>query len=277
MKQITVTEHTLSGIKLIKSTEWNGELYQMSRAAFVEHKADSLFGRPGIYVIYSDHFDKQAYGRSIYIGQGDEVRTRLESHTANKKFWNRILFFTAEWMNIAYAFNVENEFISLARLADRYILDNEVGGQTKQLGEEDRDRYEKYIAAAKGVVSLANIDIFTLNEDGIFASAKDFMPKASLRVTDWDLPSVAVTAGSIARLDSSHQDVQPLLAVGKLSYSQHKREYVFNEDTEISVGTNTSIPNILGIHATWFENDRGVNLVDMLKAVRDGRIQRPPR
>lgn len=169
MQKITIEKFELSDAKRITSLDWGGELYQMSRSAYLRHKKSKLFTCPGIYIIYADHFDKQTYGHHIYIGQGDDVGERLKTHAGGKKFWNHVLFLTSEWMNIAYSFNIENEFIESARIAGRYAIDNDIGGQPKQLGSEDRSRCDKFIRGAKDVIELANIDIFTAYRWHLFA------------------------------------------------------------------------------------------------------------
>lgn len=272
VQQITISNFRIKGVRYISSSDWDGEIYQTSRAAFLEHKEDKLFGRPGVYVIYADHFDKQTYGHHIYIGQGDEVRTRLACHAAKKYFWNRVLFFTSEWMNVAYTFNIENEFLSSAKLASRYVLDNDVGGQSKQMGTEDLARCAQFIAGAKDAVQLLNIDIFTANEDGIFHAARSFMPKASLRIINWDPPAVLMHASSTLRLLMPPTQAVALLAEGKVSVDPSGRNYVFNEDVELEVETE-SIANVFGVSISFFENSCGVTVSDRLEAVRDARIQ----
>jgi hypothetical protein len=63
----------------------------------------------------------------LYVGEGDPIRPRLESHYAQKDFWTRAIGFTtttAGQLNKAHAQFLELRFIALARAAKRLPLDN---------------------------------------------------------------------------------------------------------------------------------------------------------
>ena len=168
MKNIKISRTHINGIVLITNDDWDGEVYQMSRATFIENKDSDFLDRAGVYVIYADHFDKNEFGKEIYIGQGDDVRQRLISHAKEKPFWNKVLLFTSKKMNIALSFNIENQFILKARFANRYIVINQDIGQNKKLGQEDFLYLEEYLSKSFSLIDLAGIDIFKFNEDGVF-------------------------------------------------------------------------------------------------------------
>ena len=276
MKSITITKLGQKDIAKITSDEWEGELYQLSRATFVDRISDAIFGRPGVYVIYADHFDKEKYGSHIYIGQGDEVRTRLHQHTKQKPFWNKVLFFTSEWMNVAFAFNIENEFIQCAKTACRYKLDNGISGQSKQLGSEDLQKYERYVDAAKKVTYLANIDIFTANNDAVFSLKSDRFAKAVVRVLSWIPRKVTVSAGSKFPGRATDSEFSSLAELGIVAHSGH--HWTFQSDVELEVkdGRIAGMPQLLGIYLIHFTNNCGVTLKKSFDAVQSGSIQRSP-
>jgi len=273
MKQITIEKFRLEGVKLISSSDWDGELYQMSRSTYLRHKNDKLFSRPGTYVIYADHFDKQSLGHHIYIGQGDAVGARLDSHVAGKKFWNHVLFFTSEWMNIAFSFNIEHEFLETTTIASRYLIDNDISGQPKQLGKDDRKRLDDYIASAKVVVALANIDIFTANTDGTF-SVKDALYNANLKIVDCGRRSVKILADSRMYLHTDNIEVASLLASGTI-LEESKARFLFKEDVEVQIDMSKILPTVLGVHAKRFTNTCGVSISEVIEAVRSNLVQRP--
>ncbi len=230
-----------------------------------------MFRRSGTYIIYADHFNKQSYGNQIYIGQGDRVGSRLDAHVQAKRFWNRVLFFTSDWMNIAHAHNIESEFIESARIAGRYTIDNEVSGQSKNLGMDDKDKCDRYILGAKEIVHLSNIDIFSFNTDAIF-SIRDRSHTARMKIVDFENPSVILYANSEIFLWKESKELSELITSGRVLEKMGKI-YLFNEDVELQVNMNEIVPSLLGIHVTKFVNTCGVNALEAIKSVRAGRVE----
>ena len=52
------------------------------------------FSRAGVYILvgYKDEVDDLP---TIYVGEGDVIRNRIDSHYQTKDFWDRAIVFTA--------------------------------------------------------------------------------------------------------------------------------------------------------------------------------------
>ncbi len=57
----------------------------------------------------------------IYIGETDDLPGRLDSHSKNKDFWNRVIVFTSKDANLnkAHIRHLEGHLIALAKAANR--------------------------------------------------------------------------------------------------------------------------------------------------------------
>ena len=273
MKKIIIEKYHLEGIKQITAPSWDGEIYQMSRLNYLQHKGSNLFKQVGTYIIYADHFNKQSFGNHIYIGQGDDIGERLLSHTKSKKFWNQALFLTSNWMNIAHAFNIENEFIETARIAGRYAIDNDASGQTKKLGTEDKIKCDEYIRDAKNVIALANIDIFNANIDGIFSYSFG-KHGAHLKINDADKRQVQIIANSEMLIHRECSELLELIKSGRVTRKAHCI-YLFTENVEMQIDMSRILPELLGVHVKNFKDACGVNASEKIEAIRSLRVQPP--
>jgi hypothetical protein len=76
----------------------------------------------------------------IYIGEGDPVKPRLESHFSNKDFWTRAVFFVAGagQLNKAHVQFLESQLIQRAKDAKRMRLENIKSENEPTLSEADR-------------------------------------------------------------------------------------------------------------------------------------------
>jgi hypothetical protein len=83
----------------------------------------------------------------MYIGEGDPVGNRIDSHVANKDFWRRGLIFTAEGrrLNKAHIQHLESRLVSIAKQAARVELDNGNHPQPPVLSEEEHAFCENFL------------------------------------------------------------------------------------------------------------------------------------
>lgn len=264
----------MQDVHLVSSTEWDGKLYTMSRETYLKHSDNALLKGVGIYVIYADHYDKKTFGRGIYIGQGDDVGERLKRHAATKRFWNRVLFFTSDWMNVAYTHNVEHAFIKAAKSASRYELDNDVSGQEKKLGLDDGERLQTYLMRTRAVLHLANIDIFTINVDEIYRWKRGrFL--ATLRLHSFTESKVVVLAGSqVLCMHGVDVELEEEISAG--SVTKDGSVLTFAHDTVVRIDDGRISQSLLGISTSTWINSCGASVYDALVAFRSGTIFLPP-
>ena len=81
-----------------------------------EVKARPELAQTGVYLLLGPRPDGE--GEMLYVGEGDPIRPRLESHYAQKDFWTRAIGFTtatAGQLNKAHVQFLESRLIALAR------------------------------------------------------------------------------------------------------------------------------------------------------------------
>jgi len=159
----------LPGVESISLEGSDGKVLRMEKSSFRRFKLHSKLDLAGVYLLLStDDNEKQ-----IYIGEGDDVRARLASHSSTKRFWNYIYIFTSDNMNIAFAKNIEHSFILKAKKASRYNVTNIEEGGSKKLGVKDREYLKKLIESYKEVVKFVDLDVFEPTTETLYTYVGD--------------------------------------------------------------------------------------------------------
>ena len=127
------------GVRIVTRDDWPGKAVVFPRELLGEVKGRKEFQQPGVYLL--------AGGKKLYIGEGDPLGDRLESHARNKSFWKKAEFFTAEGgrLNKAHVQHLESRLIALAYEADLAEMDNGNKPLAPALSEEEYASAENFL------------------------------------------------------------------------------------------------------------------------------------
>lgn len=149
-----------TGILVATRDDGIGKATIFSRALLGEAKGRKEWALPGIYLLVSQ--------TKLYIGEGDPVGRRLESHASTKAFWDRALFFTADTrLNKAHIQHLESKLVKLATQAAVSPLDNGNVPQAPALGEEEYAFAENVLADLLVMLPLLGFNHFVPADDSI--------------------------------------------------------------------------------------------------------------
>ncbi|MGH7058612.1 MAG: hypothetical protein ACREFZ_12220, partial [Acetobacteraceae bacterium] len=83
--RIFVPDGDPEGVRIIDRMNWTGLGIVFPREKWPSTKQRTEFSRPGVYILtgYRSAEDELP---TIYIGEGDVLRTRIDSHFQNKEF-----------------------------------------------------------------------------------------------------------------------------------------------------------------------------------------------
>lgn len=174
--QVNITTTSIDDITEITSPDWNGKIITLTRLSYDKWRSsDSIPETAAIYILTSNRYNEPGKKNSIYIGHTESVKTRIETHAANKDFWTAAFVLTSreDWMNIAFTKNIECKFIELAKLANRYTVTNGNDGGSTHLGVEDLEKLNTFIIGVKSVFKIARLDFFELNMNGVFTKTSE--------------------------------------------------------------------------------------------------------
>lgn len=159
--RIFVADGDPDGLRIVEKSNWIGKALVFPRALLPHVKARPELAQTGVYLLLGPRPDGE--GEMLYVGEGDPIRPRLESHYAQKDFWTRAIGFTtatAGQLNKAHVQFLEARLIALARAAKRVPLDNANQPAEPSLSEADRADMEVFLAHMLGMLPVLGVHAF---------------------------------------------------------------------------------------------------------------------
>lgn len=161
--RIFVPDGDPEGVRIIDRMNWTGLGIVFPRDKWPTTKQRSELSRPGVYILtgYRSAEDELP---TIYIGEGDVLRNRIDSHFQNKDFWDRGIVFTASnnSLNKAHVRWLESALISRAVQAKRCMLDNGTEPQQVGLSEAERADTDGFLREILQILPLVGLRAFEI-------------------------------------------------------------------------------------------------------------------
>ncbi|MDZ7922070.1 GIY-YIG nuclease family protein [Rhodoferax sp.] len=159
--RIFVADGDPDGLRIVEKSNWIGKALVFPRALLPQVKTRPELAQTGVYLLLGPRPDGE--GDMLYVGEGDPIRPRLESHYAQKDFWTRAIGFTtttAGQLNKAHVQFLESRLIALARAAKRMPLDNANQPAEPSLSEADRADMEVFLGHMLGMLPVLGVHAF---------------------------------------------------------------------------------------------------------------------
>lgn len=146
--------------KIIDKMNWTGVGLEISREAWSKYKNRSEFEQAGIYILFG--YQEGDDLPTLYIGQGDGVKKRIESHEKNKDFWDKALVFVSSngGLNRAHITWLEWALIQKASNAGRCKLDNNATPNEPILTESEKADTQEFLNEILSILPLVEIRVF---------------------------------------------------------------------------------------------------------------------
>jgi hypothetical protein len=176
------------GLKVVEKSNWTGRGLVIPKAIFGESKSREELSRTGVYLLVGP--SETSALPTIYVGEGDPVRPRLEQHVKNKEFWTHAVVFTSKDTNLnkAHVQRLESRLVELANRAKRCVLDNGNSPAPPSLSEADEAMAEGFLddvllclpilgysmfEAGAAAAARSADEILYLSAKGVEATGKD--------------------------------------------------------------------------------------------------------
>jgi hypothetical protein len=158
--RIFLPDGTPDGLRIVEKSNWTGRGVVCPRSQFREAKARPEFGKTGVYVLHGP--SEEGDLPTVYVGEGDPARPRLEQHFARKDFWTSLILFTSkdENLNKAHVQYLESRLAALAKEAKRCLLDNGNVPQLPSLSEPDTAEIEGFLEEMLLIYPLLGLTVF---------------------------------------------------------------------------------------------------------------------
>ena len=160
--KIFVANGDPDGLRIVERSNWIGRAIVFPRPLLPTIKQRDEFAQTGVYFLLGPRPDGD--GEMIYIGEGDPVKPRLESHFSNKDFWTKAVFFVAGsgQLNKAHVQFLESQLIQRAKDAKRMRLENIKTENEPTLSEADRADMIVFLDNMVSMLPVLGVSAFEL-------------------------------------------------------------------------------------------------------------------
>jgi len=274
--RILVPTGNPDGLRIVEKSNWSGVGIVFNRSNFKEAVKRPEFEKTGVYVLIGN--DEESGSKTIYVGEGDPVKSRLNQHYSNKDFWTWAVFFVAkdDSLNKAHVQHLESQLLTLARNAKLCKLDNGTEPNPPTLSEADTVFVESFLRDITSIFPLLNLNVFEMAF--VSAGVKEllYVDAKGVKATCYeDAKGFIVLKGSEAVLKETNSlnkyisaSRKDLVEKGVLALIDSK--YIFTQDYAFNSPSNAS-DLILGGSTngrTCWKNSKGIMLKEAV--VKEG-------
>lgn len=256
-------------------SNWTGKAYKIPRNKIKDSKDRPELSGTGVYFLFGEDDE----GNNVaYIGEAENVLSRLNSHLREKDFWTEVVVFTSkdDNLNKAHIKYLEHKLHQLAEKIGRYKINNNTIPTLPAISESDEAEMEEYMINSKLLIGTLGHNLF---EDKISTNKaeldqeKIYFIKAA-RGAD---ASMVQTSDGFAVIKGS-RFADPVAnsfppSLNKIRESLLEKELLIIEDGKIILTDNhvfsspsTAAAIVMGRNAnglTEWKNRRGETLRDM--------------
>lgn len=154
---------------------WTGRGYFLPRDRWSEIKGRPDLARPGVYVLIGYETDELGAERPVvYIGQTEDVQSRINQHDLGKEFWeNAAIFVSAsDGLNRAHTTWLEWELIQRAASVKRCRLENVVSHSEPSLIESEKADTRAFLNEILRLMPIMGISVFEMARSPTKAALK---------------------------------------------------------------------------------------------------------
>lgn len=158
--RIFLVDGTPNGIRTAEIINWTGSILVVPRARLPEVAGRREAIRTGVYFLVGPD---SAYANrdKVYIGEGDNVFTRLVSHSkdAAKDFWTTAVICVSKDENLTKSHGryLESRLIDLAHIAGRAAIENGTSPDGNPLPEADVSDMEYFLEQVQVVLPVLGL------------------------------------------------------------------------------------------------------------------------
>jgi hypothetical protein len=158
--RVFVPDGDPDGLRIVEKSNWTGVGVVFNRTNYKQAVARTEFSRTGVYVLIGTSDDSAL--PTIYVGEGDPVKDRLNMHYSKKDFWDWAVFFVTKdnSLNKAHVQRLECRLIELALAAKQCKLDNGNCPLPPTLSEAEVADVDSFLLDMLGIFPLIGLGVF---------------------------------------------------------------------------------------------------------------------
>ncbi|MBE0615083.1 MAG: GIY-YIG nuclease family protein [Burkholderiales bacterium] len=154
---VFMLDGTPTGPKTVEIGNWSGRAIFSQRASLKGLLHRNEFAAQGVYLLQSES-DDDKFESSIYIGEAEELSTRLKQHIADRDFEAVVCFSSRdEGLTKAHIKYLEAKLIQLARDANTSRVENSNSPRGAKLSEAEASDMDYFIEQIKLILPVVGV------------------------------------------------------------------------------------------------------------------------
>lgn len=159
--KLYLVDGSATGIVTVEIGNWSGHILFSPRTRIETALARTELSRTGVYVLIgSDDVDQGQ--QKIYVGEADELKSRIVNHNKEKEFWDRFVSISSKDMNLtkAHVKYLEGRLLDFAHDSAKVNVDNKTNPNFDKLPEADISDMESFLEEVRLALPVLGIDFF---------------------------------------------------------------------------------------------------------------------
>ena len=234
------------GLRIIEKSNWTGQGLVFPRSLLHEVRTREELNRTGVYILWGP--TESGHIQRAYVGEGDALLGRIDSHSKNRDFWTHAAAFISKDQNLnkAHVRYLEARLVGLADKTKRCVLDNGNVPQPPPLSDADVADAELYLADMLLCLPVVGVNFFEqprnqsqrstdllLKARGISARGYEdvtgFIVRSGSQATKDEVPSIHTFLSNLRKELISQGILEDSGTVYRLA-----QDYVFNSPSSAS-------------------------------------------
>jgi len=249
-----------NGFKIAELSNWVGQAIVIPRNKLKDIKDRGDCTKPAVYFLIGKD-NEEALLSTAYIGEAENLWSRLTTHDSSKDFWVTAIAFVSKDSNLtkAHVKYLESRCVDIATQVKRYNLENGAKPSLPSLSEADIAEMEEFLINLKLLLTAVGYPILQeiTSKDKVNTSDPLFTCKgkkalATGRMTNDGFivykDSTSTTQFSNAVLERNQKIIEKLIKNGYLEKKDDDlyvfiKDYMFNSPSaasDIILGNSTS-------------------------------------
>ena len=149
------------GRMICELSNWTGKAYRIPRGKVKDCADRPELKSTAVYILFGRPVSSSDKPRA-YIGEAENVYSRLVQHVSEKEFWNEAVIFISkdENLNKAHIKYLESRLHNLATEAGRFQIENGNTPTKSSISESDQAEMEEFIEYVRMLINTMNFKVF---------------------------------------------------------------------------------------------------------------------
>jgi len=159
--KLYLVDGSATGIVTVEIGNWSGHILFSPRTRIETALARAEVSRTGVYILIGPDDEDQGQ-QKIYVGEADELKSRIVSHNKEKEFWDRFVSVSSKDMNLtkAHVKYLEGRLLDFAHESAKVSVDNKTNPSFDRLPEADISDMESFLEEVRLALPVLGIDFF---------------------------------------------------------------------------------------------------------------------